>query len=327
MVLNVFNRIAASIGRNQDQDPAELQRLIQQVKGHLYARDFLAAFGQQSYLQAYAVRWSAARALGYASIFTDPSRSYIWRRQQQQQQHSVTPYEHAVPTDNSIFRVACIGGGAGAELVALAAAYRHRQTDRSVTVTAIDIANWSDVVTSLTAALFEPPPVAPLKAQPFLSATDQVSFTVDFLHQDILALSAAAVRTTFASVHLVTLLFTLNELFSTSLPRTTAFLLALTAALPSTAHLLVLDSPGSYSEIAFDGTGGSNTNKEGATKQYPMKWLLDHTLLNIAGHGPEAKWTKVESQDSVWFRLDRDKLQYPIELENMRYQIHIYRRV
>lgn len=319
-ILNVFTQISSSISQDQN----ELKRLIQLVKGHLYAREFLAAFSQQSYLQAYAVRWSAARALGYANLLTHPSRSYLWREHEQHRQHDpVTP--HDTPT----CRIVCIGGGAGAELVALAAAYRHTPTHRSITVTAIDIADWSDVVTSLTTALSQPSSAARPETQPLLTATDKVSFTVNFVHQDILSLSAAAVRSTFATTHLVTLFFTLNELFSTSIPRTTAFLLALTAALPSTAHLLVLDSPGSYSEIALDSSSSNNTNKkEAGSKQYPMKWLLDHTLLTIAGHGPEAKWVKLEAQDSVWFRLDRDKpLDYPVELENMRYQIHVYRRL
>ena len=35
-------------------------------------------------------------------------------------------------------------------------------------------------------------------------------------------------------------------------------------------------------------------------------------------------WEKLESADSVWFRL-AEGLRYPIPLENMRYQMHLYR--
>ena len=35
-------------------------------------------------------------------------------------------------------------------------------------------------------------------------------------------------------------------------------------------------------------------------------------------------WEKLESADSVWFRL-AEGLRYPIQLENMRYQMHLYR--
>ncbi len=36
------------------------------------------------------------------------------------------------------------------------------------------------------------------------------------------------------------------------------------------------------------------------------------------------RWVKLESQDSIWFRL-ADTLHYPIPLENTRYQMHLYR--
>jgi 25S rRNA (uracil2843-N3)-methyltransferase len=122
-------------------------------------------------------------------------------------------------------------------------------------------------------------------------------------------------------VHLCTMMFTLNELFSTSITRATAFLLALTESMSSGSWLLVVDSPGSYSEVKL---GKGDDSK---TKEYPMKWLLDHTLLEVACDGDNSKWTKVVSDDSRWFRLNQQLLKYPIELENMRYQIHLYQRV
>jgi len=82
---------------------------------------------------------------------------------------------------------------------------------------------------------------------------------------------------------------------------------------------LVVDSPGSYSETMV----GSES------KKYPMKWLLDHTLLEKENKDDKdslAKWEKIVSEDSRWFRL-ANSLQYPIPLENMRYQIHLYRRL
>jgi 25S rRNA (uracil2843-N3)-methyltransferase len=59
---------------------------------------------------------------------------------------------------------------------------------------------------------------------------------------------------------LLTLLFTLNELYTSSIGKTTAFLLNLTATVKSGSLLLVVDSPGSYSETTV-GT---------AAKKYPM---------------------------------------------------------
>lgn len=158
---------------------------------------------------------------------------------------------------------------------------------------------------------------------------------------------------------LITLLFTLNELYTTSgIGKTTRFLRSLTAAAPPGTLLLVVDSPGSYSE--------ASVGKEGAKKKYPMQWLLDHTLLHsskesdaakqrraekaraAAGDGAEEEpkqkqdeqeqtqqveqqgvtWEKVgeHSHESMWFRMP-EGLRYPIALENMRYQMHLYRAV
>jgi 25S rRNA (uracil2843-N3)-methyltransferase len=71
----------------------------------------------------------------------------------------------------------------------------------------------------------------------------------------------------------------------------------------------------------------------GAEKKYPMQWLLDHTLLkqangNLNERGKEeiVRWEKVKEDDSRWYRLD-ERLRYPIELENMRMQVHLYRKL
>lgn len=75
--------------------------------------------------------------------------------------------------------------------------------------------------------------------------------------------------------------------------------------------LLVVDSPGSYSE----------TTVGKSSKKYPMQWLMDKVLSSVDG---ERKWNKLESNESLWYRLS-DGLEYPIQLENMRYQMHVYK--
>lgn len=79
-----------------------------------------------------------------------------------------------------------------------------------------------------------------------------------------------------------------------------------------------MDSPGTYSETAI----GKDS------KKYPMQWLMNHTLLEkskLDEDSPSA-WDRVVSEDSEWFRLG-ERLRYPIALEDMRYQVHLYRRV
>ncbi|KAH6630851.1 hypothetical protein B0J18DRAFT_408041 [Chaetomium sp. MPI-SDFR-AT-0129] len=126
--------------------------------------------------------------------------------------------------------------------------------------------------------------------------------------------------------HLITLLFTLNELFTAGgLAPTTRFLLALTDAAPVGSLLLVVDSPGSYSEVVIGDTQGKDGKKK---REYPMGWLLDRVLLDTEregdGEDDKKRWVKVEEKESVWFRLGTG-LEYPIGLEDMRYQMHLYR--
>lgn len=157
---------------------------------------------------------------------------------------------------------------------------------------------------------------------------------------------------------MVTLMFTLNELYATSRAGAHALLLGVSAAAERGTLLLVVDSPGSYSTVRL-GAG---------EKRYPMRWLLDHALLiaapgalggdeaevgpgveqgdgsgGVVGRGVRDKvedgvrgverkkqapaaWEKVVEEESKWFRMP-EGLRYPIELENMRYQMHLYRRL
>jgi 25S rRNA (uracil2843-N3)-methyltransferase len=297
-ILNVFAN-AFPLAENQ----AELRTSIQEVKGHLYRRDFTAAFGKQEYLAAYALRWSAARALAYAGLFAtfDPKSRWLCPRGE----------------EGPSSRVVCIGGGAGAETLALAAVMRHRQIPR-LQIEAVDVADWSQCLQLLEKSITTTPPLlkyATISAKAAnRSLLESGQLEVSSTCEDILRQTQEQLRKLVARARLITLMFTLNELFTTSIARTTAFLLALTDAVEVGARLLVVDSPGSYSEVKL--------GKDAEGKKYPMKWLLDHTLLESAGEG---KWEKELSEDSKWFRLD-SKLKYPFGLEDMRYQLHVYER-
>src|ERR1700759_4289238 len=58
-VLNVYRNAFP------DSFSSELPELLQVVKRHLFERDFAAAFGNDDYLKAYALRWSPSRSLAY----------------------------------------------------------------------------------------------------------------------------------------------------------------------------------------------------------------------------------------------------------------------
>lgn len=326
IILNVF-RTAFPISA----DVGALNETIQEVKGHLYNRDFALAFSEQSNLDAYAVRWSAARALGYAQILTEPERKFLFGGS------ADADSSNKIATKDD--KVICIGGGAGAEPVAMAAAARNFQ--RPVSILAMDSADWFDQMTRLTEALCIAPTLPSYaseaaRARPENQALlqDPSVVSVKFLQQDVLSWLKEDMQPHFQGATLCTIMFTLNELFSTSIPKTTKFLLDLTSLMPKGSHLIVIDSPGSYSEIKLPrDRDTSETPTE--TKKYPMKYLLDLVLLESVQriHGQihaQKQWEKIESEDSRWFRIDptdREKLKYPVELENMRYQIHLYRHL
>lgn len=292
-------------------------KILQEVKGHLYNRDFAAAFGQDDYLRVYASRWSPSRALGYLQILADV------------QELISDIFESLVSSGERPYKSVCLGGGAGAEAVAFGAwmHLRHQQEAsdlQNIKAEFVDVAAWQNVVTSLHQAV-----TTPQELSKYASATAKEvnvpltpanTYVADFHQIDVLALDKSQWQERLQDVDLVTLMFTLNELYSTSMAKTQKMLSHIAECLPHGAHLLVVDSPGSYSTVSING----------AEKKYPMQWLLDYTLIGSPQqredeNGP-AKWEKLVSDESKWFRLP-EGLQYPIELENMRYQIHLYRRL
>jgi len=188
----------------------------------------------------------------------------------------------------------------------------------------VDTAQWQSVVHQLRENITTPPSLSKYASSTVKNANEALAaatkFNVTFRQDDVLEMSGSQLADVVGGQPMLfTLLFTLNELYTSSIGKTTSFLLHLTAAVQSGSLLLVVDSPGSYSET----TVGTEA------KKYPMHWLLDHILLETQkSRGSESAphWVKLISDDSKWFRTP-EKLRYPIPLENMRYQMHLYRRV
>jgi|SRR5579862_7835783 len=345
LLLNIFGNAFPS---RFPLDPS----LIQRIKQHLYNRDFEKAFGSEEYLEVYAVRWSSCRALGYANIFVDISEhlhcdsrradgssvaeagagnssSDLNAREEMSQSPACT---------NGTLNVVCLGGGAGAEIVGLAGFLHHLRASATpglypakLKVTAVDIANWSTVVHALGVNVTTAPPLSKYASEKAKAANTPLvwgdDYSVTFYQCDILGTDTDRLGSLVQESNLVTLMFTLNELYASSVPRTTKFLLSLGSLLRSGTLLLVVDSPGSYSTIELSGSGSSKDGTATTGKRYPMHWLLDHTLVGTPGDDTldcqRPRWRKLLSDNSRWFRLP-DGLLYPIELENMRYQIHLY---
>ncbi|KAI9678033.1 MAG: hypothetical protein M1817_005977 [Caeruleum heppii] len=323
-----------------------LPSLLQEIKGHLFARDFEKAFGKAEYLDIYALRWSPGRALAYLDIFQSLSEHILRIRidgnsveDAGQEQNAAEPRsgdDEALGTASSSLRVTCLGGGAGAEVIALSGFLSHLNDGQSSTelpstarlfqdldLTTVDLADWSDVLDNLKTHIVEPPRLSvyasaarKAAATPLLAAS---SLSCSLGTRDILSLSAVELRAIVRGAQLITLMFTLNELYTSSVAGTTKFLMTLGAVASPGTLLLVVDSPGTYSTVAMGGR---------EEKKYPMQWLLDRTLLEQKERneddGRSWRWEKLVTEESKWFRIP-EGLRYPIELENMRYQMHLYR--
>ncbi|KAI5206065.1 hypothetical protein E4T39_02670 [Aureobasidium subglaciale] len=342
-LLNVF-RDACNKG-----SPAEIEDILQEVKGHLFNRDFATAFGKEDYLEAYAARWSPSRALGYAQIFSDLSpeiSDLLDRKPSASKETNDDESTLSEQLDNRLtletttdsskpLNILCLGGGAGAEVVGLAGWFRYlndktpsaddepQPNISKLDIHGVDVASWDKVMQDLHQGVITPPFLSNYASAAAKAANKAVLssevFSTRFKQQDLLDTEAAGIKDLVADSDIVTIMFTLNELYSTSVAKTQRLLYALTAHMRPGSLLLVVDSPGSYSTVTLNG----------ASQKYPMQWLLDHTLLSPkkgAEKGAPNQWKKLLSDESRWFRLPDEDLKYPIDLENMRYQIHLYQR-
>ncbi|KAK6435103.1 hypothetical protein LTR95_008716 [Oleoguttula sp. CCFEE 5521] len=293
---------------------------VQEVKSHLYKRDFASAFGKEDYLRAYALRWSAGRTLAYLDLLCGEIGDVL----SEALSRSIRDGDDVDDDGRAAApKVLCFGAGAGAEIAAFAGWLgrdESKQAMTNLTLEVVDVAAWDGVVEALTKGVTSPPELgmhASDAARESVQALIQPeNFEVSFMRADLLEWNEVIVKGKLSGVRLVTIMFTLNELYSTSLPKTQSLLSHLTAASEPGTMLLVVDSPGSYSTVSING----------AEKKYPMQWLLDYTLLGSRKSDTPAKWEKISSEDSKWFRLP-EGLVYPVELENMRYQMHLYRRL
>ena len=367
------------------------------MKHDLYIRDFASAFDTQEKRVAYALRWSVTRAAGYAAVFRNyesvllealnadaddgDGEDQSGENGQDGQGKDGPPAEHKLREDDVSYspaaltnnisseratskaNIVSIGGGGGAELIGLALGLSSSSSSSSnkptcvpnLNLNLLDIADWEAITDTLFSSLHSRTHTLP--PSPTTTTTTVPNINATFQHSDILALSPSALQATFAGVKVVTIFFTLNELYATSMGGTTSFLLALGDLLDKGAVVWVVDSPGSYAGVVIGRSEkGVNsvekeapkaerevptveedpsTHKKHQPRRYPMKWLLDHTLLELARQGKdERKWEKLVDEESRWFRWEKDEekaegLRYhdEVELEDMRMQVHVYRRI
>ncbi|CAN8101387.1 unnamed protein product [Discula destructiva] len=204
----------------------------------------------------------------------------------------------------------------------------------SLSLTLVDTTDWASVVAKLERGLTTAPVLSKYASAaarennaPLLAAE---ALRVTVAHKDVLVSSNVDDLRSLVGPEaaLITFFFTLHELYTTSIAKTTKLLVEMTLAAPRHSLLLVVDSPGCCVETS---TGG---------KGYSMAWLMDHLLLDKGRKkgeyeeegededeqkGGNPAWEKLVGDECRLFRM-KERLEYPASLENTRFQVHLFRR-
>lgn len=343
-----------------------LKPTLQEINAALAERDYGVAFGTEAFREAYAIRWSPSRALCYANLLADVLSSGGCDGS------SAMDFLGTSKEGNPPHRAVCIGGGV-TELMAFGALLRYfnpeaagkpsspgalqtidDQDPRESTaiaesqdvtpllqLTLVDTADWASVVAKLERGL-KTPPVLSKYASAAARANNASLIGAGTMHvvctqTDVLASSSVEDLKALIGPNaaLIALFFTLNDLYTTSIPKTTKLLVELGIAAPRGSLLVVVDAVGASSEA---GVLKAAVGKEGGgKKKYPMAWLMDHLLLDKGKTGgkegeeeeemrsSEPAWEKILGDECRLFRLE-EGLKYPASLENMRFQVHLFKR-
>lgn len=269
----------------------------------------MKAFGSKEiYREAYAARWVPSRVLIYRKVLRESGeiKEALLRSK-----------------EGEVRKVICLGGGAGSEVIAIGSLLSKVSEETwerkgRVEVVAVDNCDWSVVLKKQEDAMLDG-----------WSALEG-KFSVKFLQADILAFptpSTEASTSTISPVEpiipyheatLITLLFTISELFLQSRLTTLKLLAHITAQSKRNTLLLVVESA-SLGQIPI-GTSG---------RSHALSTLLDYTLSEDKGSGGgAAKWEKVREEESVWYRMPEGAASaYPLKLENSRVVIRLYRKL
>lgn len=310
-----------------------LEDTIQEVKSDLYNREYIRAFDSEKKRIAYCCRWSPSRAVAYASLlsYLEPVRnilqckSSINKSDDRESNRTADACSNGVTTTeldglrnlsitNSASKVLCIGGGAGGELAALASIFTpcrdfnskfstsKKNTDAGdLEVHVVDIADWGSVLTRLEQEI----------SNTWLYG-EAVHFTVRFTNRNVLTLTASEME--LQNLDLITLLFTTNELFLENRASSIRFLQKLNQECSPGAHLLIVESAGSYSHIQI------------GAKKFPIQFLIDTILLGKRGEESQGSWELISQNDSLWYRGDERSFDYPLKVENMRFFYRLYKK-
>ncbi|KAF2793544.1 hypothetical protein K505DRAFT_325407 [Melanomma pulvis-pyrius CBS 109.77] len=362
LLLNVFRDTFPASKEFEDLKP-----VLQEINDALGQKDFEIAFGKIEFLEAYSVRWSPSRALTYATLLAyicnEKAREEAWVQLLVALERTTENPANIVCFGGGAADLLAFAGllrylrsdaagkpdgivsnhhgevsiqhGNMPEMSNALSVSKTEPTSTVMDLHLIDKADWASVISDLHASLRTPPILSK-----YASATARLS-NASFLASKALSVSFTKANILESSIDdlramigvdpvLLALLFTLNDLYVASIPKTTAFLLKLTAAAPKDALLLVVDTPGAESEVGRSINDEKDDGEERESRKYPMHWLMDKVLLD-QGMRKEgdlhsaAKWEKVMDEENMSNKLE-EGLRYPV-LENLRFQVHLFRRM
>ncbi|KAI8641186.1 hypothetical protein BD408DRAFT_418538 [Parasitella parasitica] len=188
-------------------------------------------------------------------------------------------------------RIYCIGSGSGSELTAIAAAMTRVPAERQqVNLIMQDIGDYKTVLDSLEKTIREK----------WLLSQEQLQCTYE--QSDVLDADNQEIDARLQEADLITFMFVMNELFVKK-AAAMALIQKMVNTMKKGAYLLVVESAGSFSHLKV------------GDKTYMVYMLLDAIQdLEI-----------VVREDSRWYRHP-DHLKYPIDVQNMRYFIRLYKK-
>lgn len=301
----------------------DLHIIMKEVKELLFNKKYLICFGtKEIYRLAYTSRWV-------------PSRALIYRKIMRESKEIKELLLNSLPGE--IKTVLCLGGGAGSEVLALGSLLSKVKEEEwnlkgRIEVIAVDNCDWSKVLKSQEEAMLDN--YSDLEGQ----------FKVSFLQSDILTSNSPSTSTLtststststieptpsisspsisnlpvpYEKASLITLLFTISELFLQSRLLTLQLLSTLSNSTQSGTLLLIVESA-SLAQVSIGNSG----------RTHALTTLLDYTLIEDGIGGKRASWKKLREEESIWYRMPLGAEEfYPTKLENSRVIIRLYERL
>ncbi|RCH80714.1 hypothetical protein CU097_004059, partial [Rhizopus azygosporus] len=223
----------------------DFMKTLQTIKASFVQRDYEGIFTEATNLEVYAAAYVPGRALCYYEIFTRPQLlKFLMKRSQ----------------------LYCVGSGSGSELAAIAAAMTRVPAERQkVKLVMQDIGDYESVLASFENTIREK----------WSISEEQLECTYE--KGDVLDPNNAVIQQRLAQADLITFMFVMNELFVKK-AAALALIKTMVQSMKKGAHLLVVESAGSFSHLKV------------GNKLYMVYMLLDAIQDLELVIGEDSRW-------------------------------------